>query len=46
MYDVEYLNGKWWLTKDGVFIKSIGGFIDPISPEIIKEAIEDEINME
>jgi hypothetical protein len=46
MYDVEYYNGKWWLTKDGEVIKAIGGFCEPITPELIKEVIEDEINME
>lgn len=46
MYDVEYYNGKWWLVKDGVIIKSIGGFCEPITPEIIREAIKDEVNME
>lgn len=46
MYDVEYINGKWWLTKDGEIVKSIGGFCEPITPELIKEMIEDEINLE
>lgn len=46
VYEVEYINGKWWILNDGVTIKSIGGFCEPISPEIIKEVIEDEIDLE
>lgn len=46
MYTVDYLNGKWWLLKDGEIVKSIGGFCEPVTPEIIKEVIQDEINME
>lgn len=46
VYEVEYINGKWWILNNGGIIKSIGGFCEPISPAIIKEAIEDEIDLE
>lgn len=46
IYDVMFYEGKWWLTKNGKIIRSIGGFCEPISPEIIKKVIENEINME
>lgn len=46
VYEVEYINGKWWMSNDGEIIKSIGSFCEPISPLIIKEAIEDEIDLE
>ena len=44
MYEVEYMNGEWWITKNGKPIESIGGFSDPISPKIIREMIENERN--
>lgn len=40
MYDVVYENNKFWITKDGRIVKDLGGFIDPISPEIIIKEIE------
>ena len=46
MYDVKYINGKWWLMKDETIIRSIGGFCEPVTPEIIKEVIKDEIDLE
>lgn len=45
-FSVEYIYGKWYVLNDGEIIKSIGGFCEWISPEIIKEVIIDEINME
>ena len=46
VYEVEYINGKWWILNDGEIIKSIGGFCETITPAIIKEAIEDEMELE
>ena len=43
MYKVVYNNGKWWISKNDEILKDLGGFIDPISPKVIIEAIEDEI---
>ena len=40
MYDVEYKEGRWWITKNGQVIEMLGSFDDPISPEIIVEAIK------
>lgn len=43
MYQVEYDDGYWWILKDGVVLEELGGFIDPVSPEIIIKEIENEI---
>ena len=43
MYKVEFDDGLWWISKDGVILKEIGGFIDPLSPEIIIKEIEHEV---
>lgn len=43
MYDVKLKDGKWWISKDDEIIESLGSFDDPISPEIIVEAINGEI---
>lgn len=40
MYDVELIDGRWWITRDGAIIKMLGSFEDPISPKIIVEEIE------
>ena len=42
MYSVDYIDGKWWIVKDGRVLEDIGGFIDPISPKIIIKEIENE----
>ena len=43
MYEVIYKDDKWWISKNGHILDSLGGFIDPVSPKVIIEAIEDEI---
>ena len=43
MYEVIYKDDKWWISKNGVILVNLGGFIDPVSPKVIIEAIEDEI---
>ena len=43
MYEVIYKDEKWWISKNGVILENLGGFIDPVSPKVIVEAIEDEI---
>lgn len=41
MYDIRYEDGLFWITKDGEILKDVGGFIEPVTPEIIvKEIIE------
>lgn len=43
MYDIVYDNHLWWIRKNGVILKDLGGFIEPLSPEIIIKEIENEI---
>lgn len=45
MYEVIYDedDGLFWISKDNEVIKSIGGFIDPVTPKIIIREIENEI---
>ncbi len=43
MYDVEYIDGEWWITFNGRVLTELGSFIDPLSPKIIIEEIEDEV---
>lgn len=45
MYEVIYDSddGLWWVAKDGVALKDLGGFIEPVTPEIIVKEIENEI---
>ena len=37
---VVYEDGEFWISKDGKILKDFGGFIDPISPQIIIEEIK------
>ena len=41
--EVVYEDDMFWISKDGKILRELGGFIDPISPEIIIKEIEDEI---
>ncbi len=41
MYDVKYENGEWWITKDGNIVEILGGFSDPITPQIILKEIKE-----
>ena len=43
MYEVAYKDGYWWIARDGVIIKELGSFIEPLSPEIIIKEIENEV---
>lgn len=40
MYEIKYIEGLFWIVKDGKRLEDVGGFIDPITPEIILEEIE------
>lgn len=40
--EVVYKNGEFWISKDGKILEELGGFIDPISPQVIIEEIEEE----
>ena len=39
--DVIYKDGLFWISKNGEILDELGGFIDPISPKIIIEEIEE-----
>ena len=46
MYKVIYNDddGLFWISKDGNILNGLGGFIEPVTPEIIiKEIKEHEI---
>ena len=43
MFEIKYSDGKWWIYKNGERLDGIDGFIDPISPKIIIEEINDEL---
>ena len=42
MYSVKYIDDGFWIVKDGEILEELGSFIDPITPEIIIEAMRDE----
>lgn len=42
---VIYKDGEFWISQDGKILKELGGFVDPISPEIIIKEIKDEIHL-
>lgn len=41
-YEVKYIDGEFWIVHDGEILRELGGFIDPISPKIIIEAMTSE----
>lgn len=43
MYDIILKDGLFWITYDGNVLEELGGFIEPISPEIIIKEIQDEV---
>ena len=42
MYEVVYDDGLFWISKDGSILHQLGGFIDPVTCEIIIREIENE----
>ena len=40
--EVVYKNGEFWISKDGKILEELGGFIDPISPQVIIKEIKEE----
>ena len=42
MFEVVYKDCKWWISKDDKIVEDLGGFIDPISPEIIVSVLNGE----
>ena len=45
VFEVVYKDCKWWISKNDEIIKDLGGFIDPISPKIIVEELNEEISL-
>ena len=45
MYEVVVKDGLWWISKNGEILEQLGSFIDPVSPEIIVEEINSEIQL-
>jgi hypothetical protein len=45
MYEVVYDkdDGLFWIYKDNKALRSLGGFIEPLTPELIIKEIEDEV---
>ena len=43
MYDVFFDGKVYWITYNGIILNELGSFIDPVSPRIIIEEIEDEV---
>lgn len=42
MYEVILKDEKWWIKYRGRVLSELGGFEDPITPEVIIEEIKDE----
>lgn len=38
--EVVYEDGEFWISKNGKILRELGGFIDPVSPEIIIKEIK------
>ena len=43
MYDVIFDGELYWITYNGRILEELGSFIEPISPKIIIEEINDEV---
>lgn len=43
MYDVLFDGKVYWIIYNGIILNELGSFIDPVSPKIIIEEIEDEV---
>ena len=41
VYEVVLKDERWWISKNGKIIESLGSFIDPISPKIIIEELDE-----
>ena len=44
MYEVTFYDGEFWISKNGKRIQELGGFIDPLTPELLIKEIENESN--
>ncbi len=45
MYEVVYEDGLFWIKNDDKILKELGGYIDPVTPEIIIKEINDEVSL-
>ena len=43
MYDIEFDGELYWITYNGMRIEGLDGFIEPISPKMIIEEINNEV---
>ena len=43
MYQVIFDDGYWWIMKDNEVLTELGGFIEPVTPNIIVKEIENEL---
>lgn len=43
VFEVVYEDNYWWIAHNGVIMRELGSFIEPVSPEIIVKEIENEI---
>ena len=42
MYEVILKDDKWWIVYCGRVLSELGGFDDPVTPEVIIKEIKDE----
>lgn len=42
MFEIKYEDELWWIFKNDERLDDIGGFIDPLSPEIMLKEILNE----
>lgn len=45
MYEVVLKDSKWWISKDNEIIEMVGSFDDPVSPEVIVEELNGELQL-
>lgn len=43
MYEVIFEDGLFWISKDGLILHQLGGYIEPVTCEIIIKEIENEV---
>jgi hypothetical protein len=45
MFEVVYKDCKWYISENGKICEDLGSFIDPISPKIIVEELNGELQI-
>ena len=43
MYTIVFQDDKYWIACNGEILEELGGFIEPVSPQIIIKEISDEV---